>query len=116
LIALPAIAYLWWGGDGAMVANIVYTVLMLIAAIADNLLKPLLLGRGVEAPMPIVLMGAIGGMIAAGIVGLFVGATVLAVGYVIFMEWVHHSEEQAAEAAGTAAVPTATKDPSSGAQ
>jgi hypothetical protein len=52
---------------------------------ADNVLKPLMLGRGVDAPMPIILIGALGGMAAAGILGMFVGATLLALGYQIFM-------------------------------
>jgi predicted PurR-regulated permease PerM len=47
-----------------------------------------MLGRGVDAPMPVILIGALGGMAAAGIVGLFVGATLLALGYQIFMGWV----------------------------
>jgi predicted PurR-regulated permease PerM len=54
----------------------------------DNVLKPLMLGRGVEAPMPVILLGALGGMAAAGILGMFVGATLLALGYQIFMGWV----------------------------
>ena len=40
---------------------------------ADNVLKPLLLGRGVDAPMPVILIGALGGMVTGGIIGLFVG-------------------------------------------
>jgi len=55
---------------------------------ADNVLKPLMLGRGVDAPMPVILLGALGGMAAAGILGMFVGATLLALGYQIFMLWV----------------------------
>ena len=58
---------------------------------ADNVLKPLLLGRGVEAPMPIILIGALGGMVSAGIVGLFLGAVFLAVGYQLFMDWVNQA-------------------------
>jgi predicted PurR-regulated permease PerM len=54
----------------------------------DNVLKPLLLGRGVEAPMPVILLGALGGMAVAGILGMFIGATLFALGYQIFMGWV----------------------------
>ncbi|MEM8659856.1 MAG: AI-2E family transporter, partial [Pseudomonadota bacterium] len=46
------------------------------------------LGRGVDAPMPVILLGALGGMVTGGIVGLFIGAVFLAVGYQLFMEWV----------------------------
>lgn len=92
LISLPAIAYIWWAGDSTMM-SIVFTVYLLIAGMADNVLKPLLLGRGVDAPMPIILMGALGGMVSAGLIGLFVGAVILALGYVIFMNWVAEADE-----------------------
>ena len=68
--------------------NIVYTILLIIAGMADNVLKPLMLGRGVDAPMPVVLLGALGGMAASGILGMFIGATLLSLGYRIFMSWV----------------------------
>lgn len=95
IITLPAIAYLWISGDASTVSNIVYSIYLLVAGLADNVLKPLLLGRGVDAPMPIILIGALGGMVMSGIVGLFEGAVLLAVGYQIFMEWVGTGEERA---------------------
>lgn len=64
---------------------------------ADNVLKPLLLGRGVEAPMPIILLGAIGGMVAGGVIGLFVGAVFLTLSYVLFMAWVNEGEPALSE-------------------
>ena len=69
-------------------ATIVFAVYVFVAGLIDNVLKPLLLGRGVEVPMPVVLIGALGGMVASGIIGLFVGPVVLAVGYVLFWQWV----------------------------
>ncbi|MCS5933855.1 hypothetical protein LNO92_05400 [Klebsiella variicola subsp. variicola] len=65
--------------------DIFYTILLIVAGMADNVLKPLLLGRGVDAPMPVVLLGALGGMASNGILGMFLGATLLAIGYRIFM-------------------------------
>jgi predicted PurR-regulated permease PerM len=62
---------------------------------ADNVLKPLMLGRGVDAPMPVILLGALGGMATAGILGMFVGATVLTLGYQIFMSWVASNPDSA---------------------
>jgi len=88
IVTLPAIAYLWMSGDHGTVAAASYTVLLFVAGLADNVLKPLMLGRGVDAPMPVILLGALGGMAAAGILGMFVGATLLALGYQIFMSWV----------------------------
>jgi predicted PurR-regulated permease PerM len=102
IVSLPVIAYLWMAGDASTVMNVVFTVYLLVAGMADNVLKPLLLGRGVDAPMPIILIGAIGGMVSAGIIGLFVGAVVLAVGYRLFMAWVG---QPTAEEANAAAVP-----------
>ncbi len=89
LVTVPAIIYIWSSGDYGNGAAIVYSVILFLAGIADNFLKPLMLGRGVDAPMPVILLGALGGMAAAGIVGLFVGAVLLALGYQIFMGWVH---------------------------
>jgi predicted PurR-regulated permease PerM len=54
----------------------------------DNILKPILLGRGSRIPSVIIFIGAIGGMIFSGIIGLFVGAVVLALGYELFRAWV----------------------------
>ena len=59
-----------------------------IAGLVDNLLKPILLGRGVAVPMPVVLIGALGGMISGGVIGLFIGPVALAVAYQLFWQWV----------------------------
>ena len=88
LVTVPAIAYIWWTGTYGNVEAIAYTVLLVLAGMADNVLKPLMLGRGVKAPMVVILLGALGGMATAGILGMFVGATLLTLGYKIFMSWV----------------------------
>jgi predicted PurR-regulated permease PerM len=88
LVTLPVIAYIWVSGDYATVPAVIYSVLLFIAGMLDNVLKPLMLGRGVDAPMPVILLGALGGMVSSGILGMFVGATLLALGYQIFMGWV----------------------------
>lgn len=88
LVTLPAIGYIWWSGSYGNGAATVFTVLLFVAGMADNVLKPLMLGRGVKAPMVVILLGALGGMATAGILGLFVGATLLTLGYKIFMSWV----------------------------
>jgi predicted PurR-regulated permease PerM len=88
IVTLPAIGYIWWFAGYGNGEAIAYTVLLFVAGLADNVLKPLMLGRGVDAPMPVILIGALGGMAAAGILGMFVGATLLALGYQLFMGWV----------------------------
>ena len=88
IVTLPAIAYIWMSGDYGTGEAVLYSVVLFVAGMADNVLKPLMLGRGVDAPMPVILLGAIGGMATAGILGLFAGAVLLALGYQIFMAWV----------------------------
>jgi predicted PurR-regulated permease PerM len=93
IVTLPAIGYIWSSGDYSNAAAIGYTVLLVLTGMADNVLKPLMLGRGVDAPMPVILLGALGGMATAGILGMFVGATLLALGYQLFMGWVAANPE-----------------------
>jgi predicted PurR-regulated permease PerM len=87
LITIPVIIFVF-AKDGFTVGAIVFAVYVFIAGLADNVLKPLLLGRGVDVPMPVVLIGALGGMVTGGVIGLFIGPVVLAVGYQLFWRWV----------------------------
>ena len=99
LVALIGIIYLWTG-DTSTVFNTVFTVLMLAASSIDNVIKPVLLGRGVNVPMPVVLIGALGGMMSGGILGMFIGAAFLTAGYQIFMGWVNADVEVPATSDG----------------
>jgi predicted PurR-regulated permease PerM len=63
---------------------VIFLVLSVLISISDTFLKPLFLGRGVDVPMLVILLGAIGGMMAFGILGLFVGAVILATAYKIY--------------------------------
>ncbi len=87
LVTLPVIIFVVIT-DGVTLGTIAFSVYIFIAGLADNILKPLLLGRGVDVPMPVVLIGALGGMVTDGIIGLFIGPVVLAVGYKLFWQWV----------------------------
>ena len=88
LVTIPVIVYVWASGEYGTGAAVTYSVLLFVGGMLDNVLKPLLLGRGVDAPMPVVLLGALGGLATSGILGMFIGATLLALGYQIFMWWV----------------------------
>ena len=68
--------------------NGVITAYLILAGLTDNILKPVLLGRGVDVPMPIILVGALGGMVGMGLIGLFLGSVILAVGYRLLWAWV----------------------------
>lgn len=93
LVTLPVIVYIWASGDYGTGSAIMHTIILLLVGMADNILKPLMLGRGVDVPMPVILFGALGGMATGGILGMFVGATALALGYSIFMKWVDSGSE-----------------------
>lgn len=73
--------------DSSTVVTVIFAVWCFGVAILDNVLKPILFGRGVEVPMIVIFLGAIGGMISMGIIGLFLGAVLLALGYELFLAW-----------------------------
>lgn len=93
LITVPTIIYVF-STNGSTTVAVMFAVYAIIAGAVDNILKPLMLGRGVDAPMPVILLGALGGMASGGIIGLFLGAVMLALGYQLFMAWVHGDKEQ----------------------
>ena len=92
LILGPVAAYAFIAHD--TVSASIFAVYCIAVSISDSFLKPLLLGRGMEVPMLVILLGAIGGMIVSGIIGLFVGAVVLALTYQIFTEWLSQASQQ----------------------
>jgi len=92
LVLVPVIIYLF-SGDSTGIA-IFFLVWSVMVSASDMVLKPLLLGRGVDAPMMVILLGAIGGMIVSGIVGLFIGAVILALGYKLFQSWIEMGEPE----------------------
>ena len=102
IIVLGPIA-IWVFSTAEPVPATIFAVYALIVSSSDSFLKPLFLGRGMQIPMLVILLGAIGGMILSGIVGLFIGAIVLALGYQILMAWMETDElnnpRQPAEAA-----------------
>lgn len=85
IVAAPIIAWAYSVSDGTSAT--IFAVWMVVAAASDNFLKPMLMGRGLDIPMPVILLGAIGGMIAYGIIGLFAGAVLLSIFYKLFGEW-----------------------------
>jgi predicted PurR-regulated permease PerM len=91
----PVIFYVFT--TASTVTAVLFLVFGLIVSVSDTFLKPLFLGRGVEVPMPVILIGAIGGMMMSGVVGLFVGAVVLALGYQLTIAWVHREAPAAEE-------------------
>jgi predicted PurR-regulated permease PerM len=85
LVLIPAVIYMF--AISSTTKAVIFLVWCLVVALVDNFLKPLLLGRGVAVPMVVVFLGAIGGFVALGLIGLFIGAIVLSVGYKLFLVW-----------------------------
>jgi predicted PurR-regulated permease PerM len=92
LILLPAVIYVF-ATAGTLTASL-FLVWCVFVAVLDNFLKPLLLGRGVDAPMLVIFIGAIGGFISMGIIGLFVGSVVFVLFYTLLRSWVNEDLNQ----------------------
>ena len=94
LILLPVPVYAF--DHSGTTAATIYLVYNIVVSFLDGVLKPLMIGRGMSTPMPVILLGAIGGMITSGIIGLFVGAIILALGYELFMAWLDQAGDNPA--------------------
>ncbi|NOR18777.1 MAG: AI-2E family transporter, partial [Xanthomonadales bacterium] len=86
IVLLPVIFYVF--SVESTTVSVIFMIWSILVSMSDAVLKPIFLGRGVDAPMLVILLGAIGGMITSGIVGLFIGAIILALGYTLFQAWV----------------------------
>ena len=83
----PIIPWVFAHNDSTLIA-VFFTVWSVLVSFSDPFLKMLLLGRGVGVPMLVILIGAIGGMLRAGMTGFFVGPVILAIFYHLFTVWV----------------------------
>jgi len=82
LVMIPVVIYVFtYAGTTAAV---IFTIWAVLWSASDNVIKPILMGRGMDIPMLVILLGAIGGMMMGGIIGLFVGAVFLAFSYETF--------------------------------
>jgi predicted PurR-regulated permease PerM len=95
LILGPIIVYVF--ATASTVIAVMFAIWSLLVGMSDAFLKPLLMGRGVDVPMLVIFIGAIGGFIASGIIGLFVGAIILALGYKLFLLWLNEETQPKAE-------------------
>jgi predicted PurR-regulated permease PerM len=94
IVLLPAVIYVF--AVATTTKAVIFLIWCIIVGLIDNVLKPILLGRGSAVPMAVIFLGVIGGFMAMGIVGLFVGAIILSVGYKLFLAWIHGRPEAAA--------------------
>lgn len=92
LVNIGVIAYLFSTGDSSTAA-IMWTIYFLLSGLSDNVLKPMLLGKGALVPMLVIFIGVIGGFIMSGFIGLFVGPIVFSIGYKLFVAWMDDKPE-----------------------
>jgi predicted PurR-regulated permease PerM len=90
IIIAPIIAYVFSQGSGT--SEVIFAIYMVIVGASDGVLKPMLMGRGVNVPMLVILIGAIGGMMLMGMIGLFVGAVIFALAYTLFGFWMKETD------------------------
>jgi predicted PurR-regulated permease PerM len=89
VVLIPAVIYVF--ATASVTKAGIFLVWCIVVGLMDNILKPLLLGRGVSVPVAVVFLGAIGGFMAMGVIGLFVGAIVLSVGYKLSLAWLRRT-------------------------
>ncbi len=93
LVIIPVIIYLFTTGNSVFAG--MWTVYFVLVMFSDNILKPILLGKGAQVPMLVIFLGVIGGFILSGFIGLFTGAIILSIGYKLFLVWMHDQKEEA---------------------
>lgn len=86
LIVLPIIIYVFTIADTT--PAVIFTIYIVLVSLLDNVLKPLLLAKGLQTPMLVIMIGAIGGMMFQGILGLFIGPVVLAIVHRLYSSWI----------------------------
>ena len=94
VVLIPVIIWIWATKDFAVALPL--TVYLLVVGFADNVLKPILMGRGLNTPMLVIFIGVLGGMLAHGIIGLFVGPIILAVTWELIMAWIREERAEVA--------------------
>lgn len=91
LVVIPVLVYAF--ATYSTTASIIFLIWCVFVSLIDNVLKPILLGQGAPVPMPIIFIGAIGGFIFSGFIGLFTGAIIFSVGYKLFLFWMDQNKE-----------------------
>ncbi len=94
LVTIPAAIYIFYTAD--TVTAVVFLIWCIVVTVIDNVLKPILLGRGAPVPMIVIFLGVIGGFLSQGIIGLFLGAVILSLGFNLYQTWVDQTPESEA--------------------
>jgi predicted PurR-regulated permease PerM len=86
LVLIPSIVWLYWSGEA--LSGTLLLVFSLVACTIDNFIRPFLIRKGANLPLTLIFTGVIGGLVAFGVIGLFIGPVVLAVIYTLLQAWV----------------------------
>jgi predicted PurR-regulated permease PerM len=92
LVLLPSVAWLYWKGDPLW--GTVLLIFSVFAVTSDNIVRPILIKKGVDLPLIMIFAGVIGGLVAFGVIGLFIGPVVLAVTYTLLKSWVSAGDKE----------------------
>jgi len=95
LVLFPAVVWLYWSGDTTWAT--VLLIWSVFVAVSDNFLRPYLIKMGADLPMLLIIAGVIGGLVAFGIIGLFIGPVMLAVTYTLLQAWIGGAEGESEE-------------------
>jgi predicted PurR-regulated permease PerM len=90
LVMMPTVVWLYWSGDAWWATALLAWTLVI--GVSDNVLRPVLIRRGADLPLPLIIAGAIGGLVGLGLIGLFVGPVILAVTYRLLEWWMADAE------------------------
>ncbi len=85
-VLVPAVVWMYWSGQTGR--GTLLLVFSLVAILLDNVLRPILIRRGADLPLLLILVGVIGGLMSFGLVGIFLGPAVLAVTYTLLQAWI----------------------------
>ena len=91
LVLIPAVVWMYYSGD--MLWATILLAFTVVAATMDNFLRPFLIRKGADLPLLLILAGVIGGLLAFGLLGIFLGPTVLAIGYTLLNAWIAEGDE-----------------------
>ena len=85
-VVLPVIIWAWSTKETG--PALILTLLLIVIPVIDNVLKPMLMARGLSTPMLVILLGVIGGTVSYGLIGLFLGPILLGIFYELLIAWV----------------------------
>jgi predicted PurR-regulated permease PerM len=92
VVMIPAVIWVFWTGHHAW--GIFLLIWSLVAGTLDTFLRPMLVRRSADLPMLLIFIGVIGGLVAFGLIGIFVGPVILAVAYTLLLAWIDQSSQR----------------------